>query len=798
MRGRKLGRASWVDEPDTTDRGTAATQAAGRAAAAGGGRAPSTKEDGRVGDTAGPRTERGDRTVPAPGKGWRDARLLRRARACASVLAVLCVVVLTLAGTLRGTVLSRGFYQSVLDDERAYDRLYDEVLVDPEAQPVTRSLLARLPVPEGVVTGNLKTVLPPATVRELTDSQIAALLSYLRGDTDSLHLSVDLTPVLANLNDLGEVYLGSLVSGSGERSEEDLDAALEDLDTALDDLAAGRRPDLPRVKLSDKAVGDATRVLLSGVPEDERNALRPQVEGALSVGDVATALAAVGPHLPGTAAGAGGKEGRKDLVRITDGGQWDVVQDLQDSGADTEALRSARGVTDLTLGLVQTLATVAGIGAAVFLWFLSPGRRVYRIRRLSELLAVGGALTALLFLLARWRADTWVWTPPASWPPTLASLISDLERTGARAFTEAGLLASLAPLVTGLLLFVSCAAWERRLSGRKLTRRTRRTAMAGAGAVVTTTIVLGPALLPTAATGSERVYCNGSVELCELRYDQAAYLATHNSMSSTADRFISPLQDGDITTQLDNGARALLVDTHTWEQRDEIAERLQLSEYAPDMRKQITGLIDEASPSRPGLWLCHAVCRGGAVPLVETLRDIGDWLDAHPGEVVTMIVQDGISGEQTESAFRRAGLERLLYTPDADPDARWPKLGEMVEKDRRLVVFAEHESGPAPWYRNFYRYGMETPYAFKSPDEMSCVPNRGDTGKQLFLLNHFITHGGGSRIDAGEINDRDFVRERALRCQAERGHPVNFVAVDYANLGSAQDAVDALNESRLP
>ncbi|OEU96658.1 hypothetical protein AN216_19395 [Streptomyces oceani] len=728
---------------------------------------------------------------------WRRARLLRGARIMAGVLVVLCVIVLASAGTVRATVLSRGFYQGVLDEERAYDRLYDEVLVDPESQPVARSLLARLPVPEAVVTANLKTVLPPATVRELTDSQVAALLSYLRGDTEALSLSVDLTPVLANLNDLLQVHLGGLASGAGERSEADLDAALKDLDDALDDLAAGRKPDLPRVELSDRDAEDASRLLLSSVPKSERDTLRPQVEGALAVGDVATALAAVGPHLPGTTAGEGDSRASLDLIRITDGGRWNIAEDLQNSGVGTGPLERARGFTHLTLQ-VQVVAAVTGATAVAFLWLFGARRRVHRLRNLGTLLTTGGALTGLLFLLARWRADSWVWTPPGSWPPSLAHLVSDLERTGARSFTEAGLFAALTPLSAGLLLLAVSALWERRAASRRLAPRTRRLLLGGVGAAVTTTTVLGPVLVPTAATGSTRVYCNGSAELCDLRYDQAAYLATHNSMSSTTDKFISPLQDADITTQLDNGARALLVDTHTWERKDEIAERLKLSEYAPDMRKRITGLIDEASPARPGLWLCHAICRAGAVPLVETLSEVGEWLDDNPGEVVTMIIQDRISGDQTASAFREADLERLLYTPASDPGANWPTLGQMVEDNSRLVVFAENGSGPAPWYRNFYQYGMETPYAFKEPGQMSCVPHRGGRNKKLFLLNHFITHGGGSRIDAGEVNSRGFVLDRARRCEAERQQPVNFVAVDFANLGSARAAVDALNAARTP
>lgn len=83
-------------------------------------------------------------------------------RAVAFVLAALCTLVMALTATARSTLLSPSFYQSVLDGQGAYDRLYDEVLVDPEASGVTRDLLARLPVPEAIITSNIKVVLPPA------------------------------------------------------------------------------------------------------------------------------------------------------------------------------------------------------------------------------------------------------------------------------------------------------------------------------------------------------------------------------------------------------------------------------------------------------------------------------------------------------------------------------------------------------------------------------------------------------------------------------------------------------------
>ncbi|WP_308186333.1 hypothetical protein [Streptomyces sp. MNU76] len=87
----------------------------------------------------------------------RGARWLHPA---AWTVAVLCLAVLAFAAIMRSTVLNAGFYGKVLEEERAYERLYDEVLVAPQSSALTRDLLARLPVPESAVTSNLKTVLP--------------------------------------------------------------------------------------------------------------------------------------------------------------------------------------------------------------------------------------------------------------------------------------------------------------------------------------------------------------------------------------------------------------------------------------------------------------------------------------------------------------------------------------------------------------------------------------------------------------------------------------------------------------
>ncbi|MFF0015649.1 hypothetical protein [Streptomyces sp. NPDC005374] len=709
-------------------------------------------------------------------------------RIAAFVVAVLCTAVVALAATARATVVSPAFYQSVLDEESAYDRLYDQVLVDPGTASVTRGLLARLPVPEAVITSNLKLVLPPETVRELTDAQVDAVVGYLNGDRDTLALNVDLRPVLANLNDLAQTYFGDLVSSVQQKAEPDFAAFSTDLEAALRNVVAGRVPAaLPALPLSEEQAATAAGRILDTVPEQQRAALRDDVEVALADGDVATVLATVAPAVVSQQT----RDAAARLRTLAGGDSWNVTRTLDASGDDPAALHRVRAYTATGLGLVEGLAAALLIAALASLWVTGPASAGRKALLLGWSLALGGFLTALVAVLARLVSDGRVISPPSSWAPSITRLVDDLQRTALDDMTTTALATALVPLLAGALLVGIGWALQVRPHLRVPSSRLRLLAVGTSAAVVA-----GVVLVPLAASPSAPRRCQGSPQLCDRRYDEVAYLTSHNAMSTTVDRFIGPLQDPGVTAQLDGGVRGLQLDTYRWESPDQITARLAGSDFSPEQRTLIDAAVNKVNPPREGLWLCHAVCRAGAIPLVPTLREIGDWMRAHPTDVVTLIVQDAISGEDTAEAFRQAGLTDLVRTPDPDPGKAWPTLGDMIDSGRRLVVFAEQADGPATWYRNFYRYGMETPFAFRSPAEMSCVPHRGGTGKRLFLLNHFITNSGGSRLDAGEVNASRYVLDRVHRCERERGRPVNFVAVDYTTVGDARGAIDALNAER--
>lgn len=255
--------------------------------------------------------------------------------------------------------------------------------------------------------------------------------------------------------------------------------------------------------------------------------------------------------------------------------------------------------------------------------------------------------------------------------------------------------------------------------------------------------------------------CNGAAALCARRYDQVAYATAHNAMSSTEAGFRPPNNKFAIPQQLADGVRAFMLDTY--EQDGE-------------------------------LLLCHAECSLGNSPLVDTLAVFAEWLEANPTDVLTLIFEAYISGEQTATAFAEAGLLDAVWTQTEG--APWPTLEEMITANRRLVVFSDRRGGPE-WHHFMWDYAWETAFSYPSVEAFDCAPNRGDPNNALFILNHFITAPIAQLRYAEEANQNPLFETRALDCLQRSGQLPNFVTVDFYSVGALFDVVDTLNELSL-
>jgi hypothetical protein len=301
--------------------------------------------------------------------------------------------------------------------------------------------------------------------------------------------------------------------------------------------------------------------------------------------------------------------------------------------------------------------------------------------------------------------------------------------------------------------------------------------------------------------------CNGFKELCNRRLNEVVFPAAHNAMSGAdITNWMFPNHEKSIQTQLQDGIRAFLIDTHYGEPvQDKVKTMLQDEQTARKKYEEVLGVegVEAAMRIRDRLigtnekqiaiYLCHGFCELGATQLLPVLTTIREFLIANPNEIIVIINQDeGVKPESIESAFKDSGLIDFVYQgPVARP---WPTLEQLIKTDQRVLVFAENNSEGVKWYHPVFESVQETPYSFHDPSEFSCNPNRGGTSGSLFLLNHWIDSTPAPKPSNAQIvNSYDFLLKRARECQKQRHLLPNFIAVDFYRTGDLLKVVEALN-----
>ena len=334
----------------------------------------------------------------------------------------------------------------------------------------------------------------------------------------------------------------------------------------------------------------------------------------------------------------------------------------------------------------------------------------------------------------------------------------------------------------------------------------------GAAAIVAIVLILGaawflwrnPTVVPV-RNASNILACNGFAELCDRRVDQVVFAGAHNAMSNQdAPGWMFPHHEAGMPQMLRDGIRALLVDVHYGfaggsrvktdmhmePNADKIKQAIGSDGYAAAMRirDRLVG-VDE---TKHGLYFCHAFCELGAYPLVPALREIRDFMVAHPDEVIIIVVEDTVIPEDLASEFDKAGFANLIYT--ANPSPEWPTLRQLIESGRRALVFIESGKPGVPWLRSAFETFEETPYTFHEVEDFSCRANRGGDAGTLLQINHWIdTTPTPKPSNAAVVNAYSFLLARAEKCASERHHLPNLIAVDFYQTGDLFAVVNELN-----
>jgi hypothetical protein len=277
--------------------------------------------------------------------------------------------------------------------------------------------------------------------------------------------------------------------------------------------------------------------------------------------------------------------------------------------------------------------------------------------------------------------------------------------------------------------------------------------------------------------------CNGDHRLCNRPFNEVTLPAAHNAMSAQALGFQIPNQQVGIPDQLRAGIRGFLIDTY----------------YAH--RDPNGTLVNDPAPTpQSQIYLCHVACQIGATPLIDVLRSMRRFLEAHPNNVLLAINEDYVAPEDFAREVRRSGLGRHVYRGRTGPT--WPTLAKMIRRRGQVVMLAEHHSGSVPWYHEAYNgilqetaYTWPTPELITSPANWpaSCAANRGGTTGSLFLMNHWSPPVAPSPATSAIVNATDTLVGRATTCRTLRGLKPTIVAVDMFQSGGLLEAVRQLN-----
>jgi hypothetical protein len=350
-------------------------------------------------------------------------------------------------------------------------------------------------------------------------------------------------------------------------------------------------------------------------------------------------------------------------------------------------------------------------------------------------------------------------------------------------------------------------------------RRRALTAAGAAGAVVLGTavalvlVVTGGGADPRAAERAVfRGECNGSFGLCDVRLNEAVFAGTHNSFSAAdSPGWFIANQRHTIERQLKDGIRLFLIDLHWGERDDEGKVRTDFASEGRSRNKVAKTLPPEVLKSAERLagrlgagsaqgerdvWLCHTVCELGATRTVDALEVIRKFLDENRGEVVILFIEPYVAPADVAKVFERSGLDRYVVTLARDEPL--PTLGQLVRRNRRVVVFTEKDAdGTVPWYLDGFSFVQDTPLGATKVSQLRCRRERGTADSPIAMMNHWADLFPPRREANVPFQREEVIVKRAHRCARELGVTMNLIPVDHYDVGDLIPAVEALNAERI-
>ena len=387
------------------------------------------------------------------------------------------LVVANIAGRLEDPEV----YRAAFTGADAYNRIYDEVLVDPAVQDETLDLLGGVGLESREAVDALRDVMPPAYLQEQTEANIDRFTGFLSHDLERLELYVELRepldrvePVVLDRTEqvITDLEVREPPPAAVECTPDSLRSLAGDLADEFAGLSDGRLPEsVPSLETLDEdcrrrefdrwidEVAGSPRLdpETARIIEDERDGLR----ASFIQGDTRAFLEEAAPPLVSPVIDDSLEEIRRELQ--TDD-RLDLLDKLADSSHDVtredidveaDLLRDA--VSEVSgRGTVALLVVIVGSLLLAAVHIPHP-KGMLRWPGLSLLL--GGGLGLLVGLVLNSAVPGWIGdavrASSSDTPTAVVSLVGDLVESFVRQLTGGVIPGAVTVLLVGAALFVT-------------------------------------------------------------------------------------------------------------------------------------------------------------------------------------------------------------------------------------------------------------------------------------------------------------------------------------------------------
>ncbi len=310
----------------------------------------------------------------------------------------------------------------------------------------------------------------------------------------------------------------------------------------------------------------------------------------------------------------------------------------------------------------------------------------------------------------------------------------------------------------------------------------------------------------------------------ELRYNDATFLVSHNSYSSTKHGYkIYYQQRFSIWDQMMQfGVRGLMLDTYPGVSGDLVSlchsNTGKCGGEMSFLKDPVSGVIDTIGETKTDY-----------LSFKDALIMVKKFLDQNPKEVITIFLENYAKNENINKVIRSvSGLTNMILTPkDWDPDLYyddWPTIAWMLAKNKRLVIFNDTKSmkdsdglktqKPDDLFYFMWRYVIESNYGEVTADKI-CV-ERGSSKdftkvnkyRKLLLINAFPTISSegvaliskflSKNIQTSETtNSKPNLQKIVELCKSKpftNKQMPNFIALDFIGIGLSVFYVQEINK----